>query len=156
MPVLKLWQQNICREIPFSGTPQLSALLQQHGIEAPHPCGGRGRCGNCAVRAEGALSEPTEAEVNAGTRLSCQLALLGDAEVWLGSNRGQVEISGSTPVLGTAMAGTFGAAVDIGTTTVALKLYDLRNGNLLVQAGTMNPQGSIAADVMGRIGAAME
>lgn len=156
MPVLKLWRNHICREYPFSGTPKLSGFLQQQGITAPHPCGGSGRCGNCAVRAEGTLSLPTAAEEKAGTRLSCQITLLGDAEVWLENCEGIVETSGNVPVLGSAMDGVYGAAVDIGTTTIALKLFSLRNGKLLSQAGTMNPQGSIAADVMGRIGAAME
>lgn len=156
MPILKLWQKEICREIPFTGTPVLSTILQEHGYSAAHPCGGRGFCGKCAVRAEGALSAPTPAEEKSGTRLSCQLTLLGDAEVWLREDVGTVETAGSTPVLGTAMEGAYGAAVDIGTTTVALKLYDLKTGALLAQEGAMNPQRSIAADVMGRIGAAMD
>lgn len=156
MPVLTVWQNDICREIPFSGTPSLSALLQQQGISAPHPCGGRGRCGNCTVLAEGLLSPPTPAEENAGTRLSCQITLLGDATVRLGSPVASVETSGSLPLRGDAMDGRYGAVLDIGTTTLALKQYDLTTGDLLSQAGAMNPQGSIAADVMGRIGAAME
>ena len=156
MPILKLWQNPVCRIIPFSGTPLLSELLQQEGIAAVHPCGGKGRCGNCALRAEGNLSAPTQAEEQAGTRLSCQIRLLGEAEVWLREDSGVVETSGSTPVLGDAMEGTYGAAVDIGTTTIALQLYDLRRGLLVAREGTMNPQRSIAADVMGRIGAAME
>lgn len=156
MPILKLWQNSQCREISFTGTPVLAALLQQQGIHAPHPCGGRGFCGKCAIRAEGALSDRTAAEERAGTRLSCQTVVLGDAEVWLREDTGTVETTGNTPVLGTAMAGHFGAAVDIGTTTIALKLYDLTTGTLLAEEGAMNPQRSVAADVMGRIGAAME
>ena len=156
MPILKLWQNHRCREIPFSGTPSLGELLQQQGIAAAHPCGGRGICGKCTVRAEGAVSPPTPPEKAAGTRLSCQITLLGDAAVWLQEDQGWVETTGATPVAGTAMAGRYGAAMDIGTTTVALKLYDLNTGALLGQAGAMNPQRSIAADVMGRIGAAME
>lgn len=156
MSVLTVWQNGQCREISFTGTPVLAALLQQQGILAAHPCGGRGFCGNCAVRAEGALSAPTAAEEKAGTRLSCQITLLGDAAVWLREDAGTVETAGNTPVLGTAMNGRFGAAVDIGTTTIALKLYDLTTGTLLAEEGAMNPQRSVAADVMGRIGAAME
>lgn len=156
MPILKLWQNEICREISFTGTPVLSTLLQQHGIAVSHPCGGRGLCGKCALRAEGALSAPTPAEERIGSRLSCQTKLLGDAVVWLESDCGTVETSGSAPVLGNAMKGSYGAAVDIGTTTIALKLYDLKNGTLLTSEGMMNPQRSIAADVMGRIGAAMD
>ena len=156
MPVLTLWQNECCRKIPFSGTPALSSLLQQHGLAVPHPCGGRGRCGNCKVRAEGALSAPTPAEEAAGSRLSCQITLLGDATIRLDNHGAAVEISGSAPLLVSAMDGNYGAAVDIGTTTLALKLYDLKSGALRAQAGAMNPQTSVAADVMGRIGAALE
>ena len=156
MPIVKLWQGERCTQIPFGGTPVLSALLREYGYTAAHPCGGRGVCGKCAVRAEGSLCPPTEAEKAAGTRLSCQLVLLGDAEVWLREDTGSVETGGSLPFLGNAMEGRFGAAVDIGTTTLALKLYDLKTGALLARDGTMNPQRSIAADVMGRIGAAMD
>ena len=154
MPILKVWRSDTCREIPFSGTPLISALLQQHGIPAPHPCGGRGLCGNCAIRAAGALSAPTAAEKKAGTRLSCQTTLLGDAEIWPREEAANVELSGTAPILGRTMDGNIGAAVDLGTTTIALKLFDLRTGSVLAQAGAMNPQRSIAADVMGRIGAA--
>ena len=155
MPILKLWQNGISREIPFTGTPALSELLRQENIAYAHPCGGRGICRKCAVQATGAISPPSPAEETAGIRLSCQITLLGDAEVWLPEGLGTVETAGYTPAAGTAMAGRFGTAVDIGTTTVALKLYDLKTGALLAEEGTMNPQRSIAADVMGRIGAAM-
>lgn len=155
MPILKLWQNEHCREIPFTGTPSLAALLRQQEITAAHPCGGRGICGKCAVRAAGAVSPVTPAEEKAGTRLSCQITLLGDAEIWLQQDSITVETTGNNPAAGIAMAGRFGAAVDIGTTTVALKLYDLQTSTLLAAEGAMNPQRSIAADVMGRIGAAM-
>ena len=49
-----------------------------------------------------------------------------------------------------------GAAVDIGSTTIVARVYDLATGELLHRASTFNPQRKIAADVMGRISAAME
>ncbi len=49
-----------------------------------------------------------------------------------------------------------GAAVDIGSTTIVARVYDLATGELLHRASTFNPQRRIAADVMGRISAAME
>lgn len=49
-----------------------------------------------------------------------------------------------------------GAAVDIGSTTVVARVYDLSTGELVRQASTFNPQRRIAADVMGRISAAMD
>ena len=48
-----------------------------------------------------------------------------------------------------------GAAVDIGSTTIVARVYDLATGELLRQASTFNPQRRIAADVMGRISAAI-
>ena len=46
--------------------------------------------------------------------------------------------------------------LDIGTTTIALRRYDLQTGALLGESAMENPQRSVAADVMGRIGAAMD
>ena len=53
------------------------------------------------------------------------------------------------------MEGRYGAAADIGTTTVVLKLFDLKTGACIGEAGMLNPQTAVAADVMGRIGAAL-
>ena len=54
-------------------------------------CRGRGACGTCAVRIEGAVSEPTAVErvrlslpphdLQAGLRLACQCKVLGDLKV---------------------------------------------------------------------------
>jgi ferredoxin len=54
-------------------------------------CRGRGLCGTCTVRIQGAVSPPTEAECkrlglpphhsDAGLRLACQANVLGDLEV---------------------------------------------------------------------------
>ena len=46
-----------------------------------------------------------------------------------------------------------GFAVDVGSTTLAAALYDLRTGDLLAGGGRMNPQASVASDVIGRISA---
>ncbi|MGE5249265.1 MAG: ASKHA domain-containing protein, partial [Bacteroidota bacterium] len=51
---------------------------------------------------------------------------------------------------------TLGAAVDIGTTTLALYLCDLRTGEILAAASDMNPQITYGEDVMSRIQYTME
>jgi ferredoxin len=63
-------------------------------------CRGRGFCGTCAVRVEGAVSEPTPAErlrlrlpphdLTAGLRLACQCSVRGDLVItklagWFGN-----------------------------------------------------------------------
>ncbi|HEY5902648.1 MAG TPA: ASKHA domain-containing protein, partial [Anaerolineales bacterium] len=50
----------------------------------------------------------------------------------------------------------FGAAVDIGTTTLALYLCDLGSGEVAATASDMNPQITYGEDVMSRIQYAME
>lgn len=45
----------------------------------------------------------------------------------------------------------YGAAIDIGSTSVALYLYDLRTGTLVHQASAMNPQIRFGEDVMSRV-----
>lgn len=45
----------------------------------------------------------------------------------------------------------YGAAIDIGSTSVALYLYDLRSGALVHQASAMNPQIRFGEDVMSRV-----
>jgi len=47
--------------------------------------------------------------------------------------------------------GLFGAAIDIGSTSVALYLYDLVTGQLVHQASAMNPQICFGEDVMSRV-----
>ena len=77
MPVLTLIHSGTRRQISFSQPQKLQAVLSRAGILFDHPCGGRGVCGKCAVKLEGCVSQPNEAEVKAGTRLSCQ------AELWV-------------------------------------------------------------------------
>ena len=47
-----------------------------------------------------------------------------------------------------------GFAVDVGSTTLAAGVYDLRTGALLARAGCANPQAAVSSDVIGRIAAA--
>ena len=146
------------RALEFTGTPLVSEVLQGANLAPAQPCGGRGTCGKCAVRLSGAVSAPNAAEERAGQRLSCQARLLGDAEVELPEARAQeIEAAGiARPLHLAPLAGRYGAAVDIGTTTLALRLYDLHSGAALGQASCWKPQGTVAADVMGRIGAALD
>ena len=142
----------------FNPPRPLSDVLAESGFAMPQPCGGRGVCGKCAVALEGDVSAPNAAEEKAGCRLACQATLLGDAVVTLPEARAmeQIETGGGQAIRSVRpMAGEYGAAVDIGTTTVALKLYDMKSGACLAQAGMLNPQTAVAADVMGRIGAAL-
>lgn len=139
----------------FEGTPTVREVLEQNGIVLPHPCGGSGRCGKCAIEITGDISAPDEKELAFGRRLSCRTRLYGDAVVTLRADTHLAAEGAAQKIQGTHQPGTcIGAAVDIGTTTVALSVYDLSTGECLASVTMLNPQSAVAADVIGRIGEA--
>ena len=130
------------------------------------PCGGHGKCGKCKVIAKGQLSAPTDDELNhitddefaSGVRLACMTYALGDCEIITNSNGEHVQIitDGELPEI--EIKPTFkkyGVAIDVGTTTLAARLYDTK-GNLLAQSSRINPQQEWGADVISRIEAALD
>lgn len=160
MPVLTVVQGQTHKTISFDGQPVLGELLARHGFGVQQPCGGRGTCGKCSVCVSGCVSQPTEAERAAGVRLACQTVLLGDCCVELSSTEYMaIQTKGSPLKLSTEdrrpMPGVYGAAVDIGTTTVVVRLYRLQGGAEAAQAAALNPQTQVAADVIGRIQASL-
>ena len=158
MATLSIWSNGNFKQIHFQPPQPLHVLLESAGFYGLRPCGGLGKCGKCAVTLSGDVSAPNEAEVSAGLRLACQALVLGDAQVFLPTAADLQQIQTDS----VADTGVFtpsegiGIAVDIGSTTLVLRRYDLQTGTLLGQSAMINPQTGIAADVMGRIGAAME
>lgn len=157
MAVLSLEYQNRILTIPFTGAPILGELLAQQGIQGFSPCGGMGKCGKCAVVLKGSVSAPSQAELNFGTRLACQARLLGDAYAKINPHNDFAHIQSDIKDFAVTEKADFayGLAIDIGTTTVAGKLFDA-NGNCLATQGTLNPQISVSADVLGRLSAALK
>jgi len=126
------------------------------------PCGGHGRCGKCKVKATGDLSPftpseeklLTEKEKKSGIRLACTTLILGDCEISpLSHKKKKTEIvtEGVMPEhMLSPIFEKYGIAVDIGTTTLASKLYSV-DGDVLAGASILNPQGVFGADVISRI-----
>ncbi|MDR2200446.1 MAG: ASKHA domain-containing protein [Deltaproteobacteria bacterium] len=70
-----------------NGTTIFKALAE-NDLRLDAPCGGKGKCGKCAVLATGALSPPLPPEVkfaegNASRRLACLAVVQGDVEIRL-------------------------------------------------------------------------
>lgn len=140
----------------------LSTVFADQGIPVEMPCGGRQRCLKCKVKASGALSPMgerekgllTPEEKTAGIRFACMAMVTGDATVVLpaAAVTDRIVTAGEIPPFDLAPWGkTYGAAADIGTTTVALYVYDLCRGTLLGSASERNPQALFGADVISRI-----
>lgn len=152
----------------INGVPQPVAVgmrLSEVLSRAPHPCGGKGICGKCRVRAVGALSplsreeerHLTPFEIADGMRLSCCAIIEGDCRVTVDPDSVMAVVTdgkAATAAVSPTFA-AYGVAVDIGTTTIAARLYDT-TGRLLAQAGCANPQIAFGADVLSRVQAAGE
>lgn len=147
------------QELAFEGEPLLDDVLERSGMRVAHLCGGRGVCGKCGVAVAGAVSPMNEAERRAGCRLSCQVRLLGDCEAALFKMREMTDISFAKGGIAGPVRGPdarYGVAADIGTTTLAVTLHERQTGTCAAHAGGENPQRAYAADVMGRIDAALK
>lgn len=146
------------RTVLFDTPQKLSDLLLQQDLTFSMPCGQNGTCGKCAVLVTGSLSEPDEKEKKfiadkpENTRLACRCVALGDCEITLPTADSRIVAEGILPTITLdPMDGDYGFAVDIGTTTVAVYLYNLKNGSCIERVTFMNPQQSFGADVISRI-----
>lgn len=153
-------------ECNYSGdSPTVSSLLKENGLDMAFPCAENGRCGKCRVRASGALTPPTgaelrhltAAELKDGVRLACEARVCGDAAVRLlqasrmSVETGQRLLSVPWDVDATGL----GLSVDIGTTTVAACLWDRTARVMLGVQAEKNPQAQFGADVISRLDASM-
>jgi uncharacterized 2Fe-2S/4Fe-4S cluster protein (DUF4445 family) len=156
----------------------LHAAAAEAGVALVAPCGGLGRCGSCRVRATGALRPPDASELEAlgaaarsGTRLACRARVgeSGEAVVEVPEAPGsisvqiaslgpepQVEAPEARGVVTAAGVAPLGAAVDIGTTTIAVRLHDLTDGRVIGELADLNPQVAWGHDVLSRVSRAVE
>ncbi len=153
-------------KIAFTPPVLLSELLGQSSIFFDMPCGGRQRCKKCRIKAAGDLS-PISAfertslssdELINGIRFACVAEALGDVTLTVdgGGEKEVILTEGAAENVRLDPLGKkFGVAVDIGTTTVATYLYNLKNGLLLATASKRNPQAVFGADVVSRLDYAM-
>ncbi len=154
--------------VTVNGKPILAhiGMLLSEIIKGEKPCGGHGKCGKCRVIARGNLSQPTAAELNllsqdelaSGVRLACLTQALGDCgvEFLKDAKATQIVTDGVLPEFEISPSfSNYGVAIDIGTTTLAARLYDVK-GNILAEVSRLNPQSEWGADVISRIEAALD
>jgi uncharacterized 2Fe-2S/4Fe-4S cluster protein (DUF4445 family) len=155
----------------FTATPELSLFdhAESAGIRVPTSCRKQGKCKECMVEiVEGmnCLTPRTEFEehLKGAFRLSCQAhpsASEGHIRCHT-MRRGQMQISrtgllacpraeGPLRALDRPGGLSYGLALDLGTTTVVLRLLDLRTGAIVAVASFENPQRFGGSEVMSRI-----
>lgn len=152
-------------------TPEpLTSILRKKGIHFPLYCGGNGQCGKCLIQVREGNFPVTpadrqclsEEQLQKGFRLGCQAVVEENCIIELEAGVMEQDFYVPSSTIASVAEGTsgsddrFGIAVDIGTTTVAMVLVNLRSGNTCREYTCLNHQRSYGTDVMARIKASME
>lgn len=158
------------------GQTVLEALIGA-GIFLRTDCGGKGGCGKCRVKipagGTAGVGAPDESEIKIlgpsdiaqGLRLACRLKIHGDIglDIPAASRLSAEVVQKGLPTLldkladrkspRTALPDSYGLAVDLGTTTIAVYLCNLGTATVRASTSARNPQILFGEDVMSRIGA---
>lgn len=151
----------------------LSLAAARCDIWFEHPCGAKALCGQCRVRVVQGEAPVTAADARVlssderaeGWRLGCQLTLAGACTIevpaqdraWALKSFGPQSLpaGGFEPQVPAGLAPSarapMGVAVDLGTTTLAAAIVDLRDGRVAATVSCLNPQVRFGADIMSRI-----
>jgi uncharacterized 2Fe-2S/4Fe-4S cluster protein (DUF4445 family) len=156
---------------PVSPGETILAHALRAGIPLLAPCGGEGRCGKCRVAVEGESrggDDPgilSREELRAGIRLACRCTPLSgglDVTVLPESRPARLsayiegrEMDEEGPRCALHLVPDkgipLGVALDVGTSTLAGALIDLRDGTLLSRSAGDNPQMACGEDLISRI-----
>lgn len=151
----------------LAGTRLIEAAAEA-GIILDSPCGGQGICGKCRVKVEDPDFEVTEAEkhlfspheIGRRYRLACQAVVRKPTMVYIPdtsllASKHQILVLTEDSLIDfdrdDATATNYAVAFDIGTTTLAAVLLDLKTANKRAAASRLNPQTRFGDDVLSRI-----
>ena len=132
------------KSVYFEEGENLLNVLRNAGYSVSAPCGGNGKCGKCTVIVDGEKC------------LACKTpARDGMLAELIGESGGSIETGEKQSFAFTPRKG-IGCAVDLGTTTVAVKRFDLETGRELDTLSAWNAQKPFGADVITRAQYTME
>lgn len=172
MKYIQVYIDELGLGLQVASGPTLIEIARRTGLAIDSECRRRGVCGKCRIRFLQGAPQPvaaewrllTPGELAEGWRLACQAAPLVDCRVEIGREPARAE-GATLKVLTDAVAPRFtdaiaamkpshsgyGAAMDIGTTTVVCYLMDLAQARQIGVTSFANPQRAFGADVISRI-----
>jgi len=172
---VRIFQRNRdgCLIVKAEAGELLTSLLEKNGVGLPVPCGGRGLCGKCMVRIKGKVRPPLPFEeeslgfagIREGYRLACLYKVDSDIDVYVDYNtKGQImtdmvmlPFDLEPLILSPNGHGEYyGIAYDIGTTTIAGYLVNIKDGRIVDSISAINAQRAYGSDVLARISYALE
>ncbi len=158
---------------PFRPEDTIFSALKRAGIYLAAPCGAKGACGKCRVRIlEGGFSTDGFANLTANDRssgivLACMTRPESDLLIEVPKESllvvgDRISVSGTKDLAKYLQSygayidpigktGSYGIAVDIGTTTIVVYFIDLKTGSIVDIGSTYNSQIRFGDDVITRI-----
>lgn len=144
-----------------NGKETIKTALEREGFIFPVNCGGAGICSNCRVEF---ISEPpkikrVESKIfgkESTYRMACQHRVTEDCRITLPVTTKTTNVKRVSDLDIAVISHGYGIAIDLGTTTVALYLVNLKSGKIIDQKSFINPQAIIGGDVISRLKRAME
>ena len=128
----------------------LLRLLTRHGVFLPARCGGRGTCKKCRVKLLSGSVEGASPDEE-GFILACRARIAGDCTIEAESEQGAGLEDFCFARRAQGRGEGLGAALDLGTTTLALLLADRSSGKALAKESCLNPEAAFGSDVLSRI-----
>lgn len=126
--------------VRFNAGETLLSALRRAGVSIPAACVGRGKCGKCRV------------SVNSVSRLACKVIPTDGDVITLPETSSGMILTDTIEISPAETNETgYAAAVDLGTTTVAVRLYELSSSRELGTVSSWNAQAAYGADVISRI-----
>ncbi len=152
------------REAPAGSGASLFECAEAIGVQVPTSCVKQGKCRECILEVEAgeeflSARSPEEQHLGERFRLACRSTIVGEGVVRCHTmRRGAMRIvdaSSGLPersiTLDPGVSNGYGIAIDIGTTTIAMRLYELATGRLAASQSFENPQRFGGSDIMARI-----
>jgi uncharacterized 2Fe-2S/4Fe-4S cluster protein (DUF4445 family) len=149
---------------PATAGVSLFDAAEAIGVHVPTSCVKQGKCRECILEIESGedqLSprEPEEQHLGQSFRLACRTKVTGEGAVRCHTmRRGAMRVvddaaglPASASVLDPVVSSGYGVAIDIGTTTIAMRLCELATGRVVATQSFENPQRFGGSDVMARI-----
>jgi uncharacterized 2Fe-2S/4Fe-4S cluster protein (DUF4445 family) len=139
-------------EVGRDTTLPLSRFLEERGLGLNTRCGGKGLCKGCEVQLGGRTVRSCQISVAEalaqGRELTIPRRSQRDNAI---SGVNTFELVGAAAAFESTARLGLGLAIDVGTTTVAVALWDLQSGACLAQVGAGNAQRRFGDNVLARI-----
>lgn len=137
------------KRLPVEQGTLLSDACRAAGFSLPLPCGGKGICGKCRVQI--LRNGGTEWLTACTTKITSDIVVKDPADENITALTAFQKKTTPAHTRTRSPRTATAAAVDLGTTTIAVARCDLSTGEILSTAGAENPQTAFGADVVSRI-----